>query len=88
MLDHEGHVTQSTLRAADHMASIHPKRVVVQWNSQGQPIGDSGGLLSQCLGLVACNFDNFPIMYDNWKNVLPPFKENVYETNIKVPILI
>ncbi|KAJ1404078.1 putative transposase, Ptta/En/Spm, plant [Sesbania bispinosa] len=57
--------------------------VCTKWNVEGQPIGESVGLLAGFLGEIASNFNNFPIMYETWKKVPKDYKDNVYKETIK-----
>lgn len=40
--------------------------VILEWNENGQPIGVVAVLLGGVLGVVASNFNNFPICYAKW----------------------
>ncbi|XP_057451890.1 uncharacterized protein LOC130743676 [Lotus japonicus] len=80
VIDPDGHIIPSKLRAADVLSTRTPNRILTQWNSRSQPVGESGGLLGQALGLLASNFSHFPIVYENWKIVPDHYKDSVYAT--------
>ncbi|XP_016167528.2 uncharacterized protein LOC107609982 [Arachis ipaensis] len=72
------------LKVKDAFSLHHSrKRVLIEWNGSGQPIGESGGLLGGVLGLIASNFNNFPIMYKTWHKVPMQYKDAVFENTIK-----
>jgi len=41
----------------------------VKWNSDNQPIDDTGALLNMFLGRVARNVNAFPISYQSWRKI-------------------
>lgn len=69
-------------------SSNDAKKVVTKWNSDWQPVGDSAGLLAGYLGEIARKFDDFPIMYDSWKEVPKTYKDLTYSTKIQVSSLV
>ncbi|KAJ1393726.1 putative transposase, Ptta/En/Spm, plant [Sesbania bispinosa] len=58
-------------------------RIVLEWNGEGQPVGDSGGLLTRFLGPIGRDFSYFPISYENWKKVPREYKRIAYENDIE-----
>lgn len=64
------------------------ERIVLHWNSIGQPINDSGGLLNRFLGALRRDFNLFPICYASWKKVPYDYKDNVYKNTIQVIVLL
>ncbi|KAJ1434258.1 putative transposase, Ptta/En/Spm, plant [Sesbania bispinosa] len=59
------------------------ERIVLEWNGEGQPVGDSGGLLTKFLGPIGRDFSYFPISYENWKKVPRDYKRIAYENDIE-----
>ena len=89
MLDAEGNVTQGNIKVTDLCSSNKDlRRVLTRWNSEGQPVGEAAGLLGGFLGLAAKNFTHFPMMYETWHKVPPTYKNNYYDSTIKVSIII
>jgi len=56
----------------------------VQWNNEGQPIGDGGALLNRFLGSIARNYNAFPISYSIWRKISKDYKENMLKNIIQV----
>ncbi|KAJ1395480.1 putative transposase, Ptta/En/Spm, plant [Sesbania bispinosa] len=83
VINEEGVVRHTRLRVQDVFATHDATRVCTKWNAEGQPIGESAGLLAWFLGEIASNFNNFPIMYETWKKVPNDYKNNVYKETIK-----
>nr|XP_025628945.1 uncharacterized protein LOC112722188 [Arachis hypogaea] len=84
VVDEQGVEKSMHLKVKDAFSLHHSrKRVLIEWNGSGQPIGESGGLLGGVLGLIASNFNNFPIMYKTWHKVPLQYKDAVFENNIK-----
>ena len=84
-LDEQGVEKSMHLKVKDAFSLHHSrKRVLIEWNGSGQPIGESGGLLGGVLGLIASNFNNFSIMYKTWHKVPMQYKDAIFENTIKV----
>ncbi|XP_016178208.2 uncharacterized protein LOC107620588 isoform X1 [Arachis ipaensis] len=84
VVDEQGVEKSMHLKVKDAFSLHHSrKRVLIEWNGSGQPIGESGGLLGGVLGLIASNFNNFPIMYKTWHKVPMQYKDAVFENTIK-----
>ncbi|KAL2334286.1 hypothetical protein Fmac_015499 [Flemingia macrophylla] len=60
-----------------------PTRILTQWNRNNQPVGDSSSLLAGFLNQVTSNFGNFPMLYENWKEVPEQYKNNIYLNTIQ-----
>ena len=56
----------------------------MQWNNEGQPIGDSGALLNRFLGSVSRNSNTFPISYSSWRKIPKYYKEDILKITIQV----
>jgi len=56
----------------------------VQWNNEGQLIGDSGALLNRFLGSVSRNSNAFPINYSSWRKIPKDYKEDILKNTIQV----
>ncbi|XP_027941148.1 uncharacterized protein LOC114194945 [Vigna unguiculata] len=56
----------------------------MQWNNEGQPIGDSGALLNMFLGSISRNFNAFPISYSSWRKIPKDYKEDILKNTIQV----
>ena len=63
------------------------QKVVVDWNSEGQPIGDGGGLLNRFLGPIARDLQLFLISYPSWKKLPKDYKEDAFKDNIQVRVI-
>ncbi|KAJ1391181.1 hypothetical protein SESBI_36877 [Sesbania bispinosa] len=83
VVDADNVVRHTRLRVQDVFATRDSSKVCTKWNAEGQPVGESAGLLGGYLGEVASNFNNFPIMYESWKKVPGDDKNNVYNQTIK-----
>lgn len=57
------------------------KKLVVRYNSRGQPVGKVATLLSSYTGLLARTI--VPITYDRWTNVPSNLKEEIWD-HVKV----
>ncbi|KAF7824032.1 hypothetical protein G2W53_022176 [Senna tora] len=80
IIDDQGVTRKGRLKVHEVWSLPAGQRVVVDFNAQGQPIGDAGGLIGGFLGLVATNVTNFPITYRNWKRVPESYKEASFNT--------
>ena len=59
-------------------------KVVLPLNDCKQPVGEAGGLLGQALGQLGANFSTLPICYKSWSKVPNNYKEEIYNSKIKV----
>ncbi|KAJ1382211.1 putative transposase, Ptta/En/Spm, plant [Sesbania bispinosa] len=50
---------------------------------EGQPVGDSGRLLTRFLGPIGRDFSYFPISNENWKKVPRDYKRIAFENDIE-----
>nr|XP_027193547.1 uncharacterized protein LOC113788222 [Cicer arietinum] len=76
VINEAGHISKTHLRVSDVLeAPPNVSRIITRWNSNGQPIGSTAGLLDGFLGEIARKFKDFPIMYDNWK-LVPSTRKN------------
>ncbi|PIM97122.1 hypothetical protein CDL12_30412 [Handroanthus impetiginosus] len=83
LIDENGKTKETHLTAHDVFVLPSCQKIVLEWNKEGQPVGEAGGLLGQFLGHVACNSDNFPISYEKWPKVPSVDKEHVWNHVIK-----
>ncbi|MED6119194.1 hypothetical protein PIB30_009593 [Stylosanthes scabra] len=81
VIEADGTIKKSNMTVVQAMKPLHSTKVVLQFNTSMQPIGDSGGLLSGVLGVVSANFNNFSICKENWK--VMSTKESIYNDVIK-----
>lgn len=65
MLDEEGVVKETRLRVQDVWVLPRGNKVVLEWNQEGQPVGEAAGLLGGFLGAITGNFNNFPLVMRN-----------------------
>jgi hypothetical protein len=77
-------VKEERLRVGDAFKLDHGKKVVLEFNELGQPVGESGGLFGGFLGSIAANCNAFPISYDNWREVSKIHKDLAFRTTIAV----
>lgn len=81
--DGNGEVKRRKLRAIDIFSLPPGERVIVEWNSQNQPVDLSEGMLAQFLGHIASNCQNIPIKYKKWQKVPQSYKDYVWNNIIK-----
>ncbi|KAJ1412231.1 putative transposase, Ptta/En/Spm, plant [Sesbania bispinosa] len=67
----------------DVLGLTRDKKVVLEWNQEGQPIGEAAGLLGGFLGSLAANVNKFPISYEKWPDVPLSYKDHVWHNTIK-----
>ncbi|XP_027912651.1 uncharacterized protein LOC114172261 [Vigna unguiculata] len=64
------------------------ERILVKWNSDNQPIDDSGALLNRFLGRVVRNVNAFPISYQSWRKIPNEYKEDILKKTIQAKFLV
>ncbi|PIN12401.1 hypothetical protein CDL12_14993 [Handroanthus impetiginosus] len=88
LIDENNKTKEARLTVHDIFVLPSRQKIVLEWNKEGQPIGDAGGLLGQFLGHVACKPDNFPISYEKWPKVPSANKEHVWNHVIKKKFVV
>ncbi|KAJ1437096.1 hypothetical protein SESBI_03939 [Sesbania bispinosa] len=83
LINEEGVIKEDRLRVADVLGLTRDKKVVLEWNQDGQPIGEAVGLLGGFLGSLAANVNQFPISYEKWPDVPLAYKDHVWDNTIK-----
>lgn len=68
MVDGNGKMKRKTIRAINIFSLPLGERIVVEWNSMNHAIEFLGGILSQFLGHITSNCENFPIGYNKTKD--------------------
>jgi hypothetical protein len=88
VLDAAGHISSTRLMVPDmFQTSSDGKRVITTWNDFDQPVGAAAGLLAGFLGEIARKFVEFPIIFENWKDISRDKKTEFYDQKIKVSLL-
>ena len=62
--------------------------MIVEFDRDGLPIGDSGGLLSGVIGQLARNGTLFPINFKDWPAVPDEMKNDCFNRMVQVNILL
>ncbi|KAI4353859.1 hypothetical protein L6164_002782 [Bauhinia variegata] len=88
VVDNHGIKKEKQLTVHDVRLLPSGERIVLHWNSNGQPVEDSAGLLNRFLGTIARNFNLFPISYSSWKKVPHDYKDNVYKNTIQAKFVV
>ncbi|XP_057444524.1 uncharacterized protein LOC130736752 [Lotus japonicus] len=89
LIGEDGVVTKASLRVKDLRYDLPGgKKIVVEWNRNCQPVGDSGGLLGGYLGELASNASKFPINFVNWHKVSSTHKNHVWNDSIKKKFIV
>ncbi|KAL2347449.1 hypothetical protein Fmac_001449 [Flemingia macrophylla] len=57
--------------------------ILVNWNTEDQPIDNVGALLNRFLGRVARYMNIFPISYQSWRKIPKDYKEDVLKNTIQ-----
>ncbi|XP_073219606.1 uncharacterized protein [Cicer arietinum] len=79
-----GHISKTHLWVSDVLeAPPNVSRIITRWNSNGQPVGSTVGLLGGFLDEIARKFKDFPIMYDNWKLVPSTRKNKIFKDKMQ-----
>lgn len=68
-IDENGQRRRGKTKLADLWNLPRGNRVVVNCNTQGQPIGNEGGLLGQFLGTIARNGGICTLSHKDWRYV-------------------
>jgi len=84
LTDDEGTQVRKQLTLNDVWFLSSNERILVKWNSDNQPIDDSGALLNRFLGRVARNVNAFPISYQSWRKIPNDYKEDILKKTIQV----
>ena len=58
--------------------------VVVNYDDKYQSIGEASGFLARVCGLLVINHILFPISFERWFAMLDTYKDNVWESALKV----
>ncbi|PIN00510.1 hypothetical protein CDL12_26986 [Handroanthus impetiginosus] len=88
VIDDNGETREACLRVQDLFIRMSCEKIVLEWNKEGQPTGEAGGLLGQFLGQVGKNYDNFPISYEKWTQVPKSCKNHVWTHVIKKKFVV
>ena len=62
--------------------SLDKEKVMVDFSSQGHPIGDGGGIFLRAMGHLART--KFPIDYETWPNIPNSVKDDVLSRLVMV----
>jgi len=84
LIDDEGTQVRKQLTLNDVWFLSPNERILVKWNSDNQPIDDSGALLNRFLGRVTRNVNAFPISYQSWRKIPNGYKEDILKKTIQV----
>jgi hypothetical protein len=88
VLDEAGHISSTRLMVSDmFLVNSDVRRVITKWNTDRQPVGAAAGLLAGFLGELARKFQEFPIIFENWKNISNDKKTEFYDKKIKVSLI-
>jgi hypothetical protein len=88
VLDEAGHISNTRLSVTDMFQNTSDvRRVITTWNPTHQPVGEAAGLLAGFLGEIARKFVEFPIIFENWKDISRDKKTEFYDQKIKVSLL-
>lgn len=80
----DGEPKEERLKVQDLFSFPKEKRVILDWNREGQAIGYAAGLLGGYLGALGANYDLFPINYKRWPKVPGELKRKVWNEMITV----
>ncbi|RYQ82800.1 hypothetical protein Ahy_B10g101370 [Arachis hypogaea] len=69
----------SRLSVKEAIALHSNTKIVLPFNKELQPIGQTTGLLSGFIGSLGANYSQFPIHLDSWKHVSKAKKEHAYD---------
>jgi len=78
LTDNEGIQVRKQLTLNDVWFLSPNERILVKWNSDNQPINDSGTLLNRFLGCVTINVNAFPISYQSWRKIPKKITKKIY----------
>lgn len=77
-------IRETRLRLRDLKKLPTGKKVVIEWNEEGQPVGEAFGLFLNYIYDLASNANKFPVNYDNWSAVPSTYKDRVWNDIIAV----
>lgn len=84
LADEEGAITVHSLLCDDLKFDLPGgRKIVVQWDELGRPVGNGAGVLGVFLGVLASSATKLPITYERWPKVASIHKNQVWAT-IKV----
>ncbi|KAL2340381.1 hypothetical protein Fmac_008321 [Flemingia macrophylla] len=84
VIDDEGKKSKKQLTVNDAWFLSSSEKILVNWNSEDQPIDNAGALLNRFLGHVARNMNIFRISYQSWRKIPKDYKEDVLKNTIQV----
>jgi hypothetical protein len=88
VLDEAGYISSTRLMVSDmFLVNYDVRRVITKWNTDRQLVGAAAGLLAGFLGELARKFQEFPIIFENWKNISNDKKTEFYDKKIKVSLI-
>lgn len=83
----DGNIEDKTLTSKD-VWKLQNSKVIVEFDpDNGQPIGDSGGLLGSWLGQLSNDINLIPINYSDWRCVSSYTKDTAWDV-VKVTFCI
>ncbi|KAK2438286.1 hypothetical protein QL285_023087 [Trifolium repens] len=89
VIDEAGHISSTRLMVSDmFLVNSDVKRVITKWNTDRQPVGAAAGLFAGFLGELARKFQEFPIIFENWKNISNDKKTEFYDKKIKPKFVV
>lgn len=75
VLDADAKITEEMV-SGKQVWSMSNRRVMLDFNSRGQPIKDSGGLFGTWLGSLSTDLNIIPIDYVDWRKV-PSYRKEM-----------
>ncbi|KAL2326176.1 hypothetical protein Fmac_025234 [Flemingia macrophylla] len=84
VIDDEGIKCKIQLTVNDVWFLSSSEKILVNWNTEDQPIDNVEALLNRFLGRVAKNMNIFPISYQSWRKIPKDYKEDVLKNTIQV----
>ncbi|KAK2383104.1 hypothetical protein QL285_070591 [Trifolium repens] len=89
VIDEAGHISSTRLMVSDiFLVNSDVRRVMIKWNTDRQPVGAAVGLLAGFLGELARKFQEFAIIFENWKNISNDRKTEFYDKKIKPKFVV
>ncbi|CAA7029075.1 unnamed protein product [Microthlaspi erraticum] len=85
VIDDDGKIIEENI-TGKQVWGIQKRRVIVEFNRNGQPIKDSGGLLGSWLGSLSYDLNILPINYTDWRKV-PEYRKEMAWTVIQKKFL-
>ncbi|XP_057425391.1 uncharacterized protein LOC130718782 [Lotus japonicus] len=81
LIDDEGAITFHSLLCDDLKFDLPGgRKIVVQWDELGRPVGNGAGLLGVFLGVFASSAAKLPITYVRWPDVAKVHNDQVWAT--------